>query len=67
MNIICYNQKTDWEIYNLESKFPNLSDLIIDGKNIYGNTGFSELKIVENQNLNINKISLTGQNKIFRF
>ena len=67
LNIICYNQKTDCEIYNLQSKFPNLSDLIIDGKNIYGQTGFSELEIVENQNLNVNKISLTGQNKIFKF
>ena len=66
LNINWNNQDNDCILYNLQNKFPNLSSLNITSKNIYDNNGFSKVEIEENPEVNVNKISITGQNKIFK-
>lgn len=66
LNISWANQKCDCEIYNLLSKFPNLTNLEITSKNGYDNN-LSTLEIKENPESKINKISISGQNKSIKF
>jgi hypothetical protein len=67
LNLIWNNQKSDCQIYNLQNKFPNVSKLIINAKNYYGNNNFSQLEIEENHMLKINKFAITAQNKMIKF
>ena len=67
IHLIWNNQENDCQIYNLQKKFPNVSKLIINAKNFYGNNLFSQLEIEENHNLKINKFEITAQNKMIKF
>jgi len=62
LNITWANLKCDCELYNLLSKFPNITNLEITSKNFYDNK-LSTLDIKENPDSKINKISISGQNK----
>ena len=62
LHISWTNQKCDCQIYNLQSKFPNITNLEITSKNFYDNK-LSTLEIKENPESKINKISISGQNK----
>jgi hypothetical protein len=66
LNISWANQKCDCEIYNLLSKFPNITNLEINSKNLYDNN-LSTLEIKENPDSKINKILISGQNKNIKF
>ena len=66
LHISWTNQKCDCQIYNLQSKFPNITNLEITSKNFYDNK-LSNLEIKENPDSKINKISISGQNKNIKF
>lgn len=67
LSISWTNQKCDCQIYNLLSKFPNLTNLEISSKNMMINNNLSTLEIKENPESKVNEISISGEIKNIKF
>ena len=63
LNITWKNENSDCILYNLQSKFPNLSNLKIneDTKNLFNPT--INIEIIENLNCKVNKLKLYLKNR----
>ena len=66
LSLVQYNDKNDCTLYNLIQKFPNLSEISIKTQKYFKNNeniAPPQVKIVENNESQITKISIIEQNK----